>query len=168
MKTLSLKMRKGFTLIELLVVIGILAILLAITLIAINPSRQFKQANDTKRASDVNAILNAVGQYAAEVANKGQLPTAVTAVDQVIGWDGTAGANLCAALVPTYIQALPTDPTTGDANPVAWVDTNADGTVDACPATYNTGYHIVKDANGRVTVWTTSEVDTSKKISVTR
>ena len=55
--------QKGFTLIELLVVIGILAILLAITLIAINPARQFGQANDTKRRSDATQILNAVGQY---------------------------------------------------------------------------------------------------------
>jgi len=52
--------KRGFTLIELLVVIGILALLLAITLIAINPAKQFAQANDTKRSSDVNAILNAV------------------------------------------------------------------------------------------------------------
>ena len=32
---------EGFTLIELLVVIGVLTILLAIVLVAINPSRQF-------------------------------------------------------------------------------------------------------------------------------
>ncbi|MDQ5951176.1 MAG: hypothetical protein QG639_453, partial [Patescibacteria group bacterium] len=42
----SLRSKHGFTLIELLVVIGILAVLLAITLVAINPARQFAQANN--------------------------------------------------------------------------------------------------------------------------
>ncbi|MDP3941896.1 MAG: type II secretion system protein, partial [bacterium] len=63
-RMLQTKHTKGFTLIELLVVIGILAVLLAITLIAINPARQFSQANNTKRRSDVNALLNAVHEYA--------------------------------------------------------------------------------------------------------
>jgi prepilin-type N-terminal cleavage/methylation domain-containing protein len=58
--------QKGFTLIELLVVIGILAILFSIVLIAINPARQFGQANDTKKRSDTLQILNAIHQYAAE------------------------------------------------------------------------------------------------------
>ena len=75
MKLSKLKNQKGFTLIELLVVIGILAVLLAITLIAINPARQFAQANNTKRRSDVNAILNAVNQYMAD--NKGSLPAGI-------------------------------------------------------------------------------------------
>src|SRR6266581_797361 len=98
--------QEGFTLIELLVVIGILAILLAITLIAINPARQFGQANDTKRRSDINAILNAVGQYAAS--NSGNLPAGITATVTDINIANTAA--LCTALVPTYIPALPTDP----------------------------------------------------------
>src|SRR6266849_3374438 len=70
-------LQKGFTLIELLVVIGILAVLLSIVLIAINPAKQFSQANNTKRRSDVNAILNAIDQYAAD--NKGTLPAGVGA-----------------------------------------------------------------------------------------
>ncbi len=44
----KLQQQKGFTLIELLVVIGILTVLLSIVLVAINPARQFSQANNTK------------------------------------------------------------------------------------------------------------------------
>src|SRR5438270_8794287 len=95
------KNQKGFTLIELLVVIGILAVLLAITLIAINPAKQFAQSNDTKRRSDVNAILNAIDQYAADHA--GNLPAAITTTDQDIS---NAAANICTDLVTTYLAAL--------------------------------------------------------------
>lgn len=103
--------QKGFTLIELLVVIGILAVLLAITLIAINPGRQFAQANNTARSSDVNSILNAVGQYLAD--NKGVLPPGIAAgdADKPIGSAvGGTGEAFCTALVSRYIAALPHDP----------------------------------------------------------
>lgn len=150
------KKSAGFTLIELLVVIGILAVLLAITLIAINPARQFAQANDTKRSSDVNAILNAVGQYSAD--NKGNLtalniPVGVYPTDAK-NISSTAGdVDLCTALVPTYIAQIPVDPQAG-----SWTDcTN-----------YNTGYKIVQDNSGtsRITVGGTGELTTD--IHVTR
>lgn len=141
----------GFTLIELLVVIGILAILLSIVLIAINPARQFGQANDTKRQSAVTQILNAVGAYAAD--NKGNLPVAITTTVAQIS---DAGANLCSVLVPTYIPALPTDPELNIADVAA-----------PCPATYVTGYNIVKDANNRVTV-SAPNADITTPIEITR
>src|SRR3990172_6284702 len=93
---------KGFTLIELIIVIGILAILLAIVLIAINPSRQFKQANDTRRRSDVVALLDAIHQYAAD--NQGDVPAGITTTLQNIS---STRANICTSIVPTYISALP-------------------------------------------------------------
>jgi prepilin-type N-terminal cleavage/methylation domain-containing protein len=141
MKALKIKNKRnsGFTLIELLVVIGILAVLLAIVLIAINPARQFGQANNTKRRSDVSAILNAVGAYAADNAGllPGTIPTAPAAA-AVISTAGI-GSAFCNALVPNYIAALPSDPNGGTFG--------AD-----CDTAFDTKYTIVKDANNRVTV----------------
>src|SRR4030042_6971179 len=105
------KKLKAFTLIELLVVIGVLTVLFAIVLIAVNPGRQFSQANDTQRRSDINAILNAVHQYGAE--NKGTLPTEITTTVEVIGSDTPTQANICNDIVPTYIAAMPVDPVDG-------------------------------------------------------
>jgi prepilin-type N-terminal cleavage/methylation domain-containing protein len=144
--------RRGFTLIELLVVIGILAVLLAITLIAINPARQFSQANNTKRSSDVNAILNAVGQFAAD--HKGTLPTGITTTAQVVS---TAGADVCAQLVTQYLAALPVDPLTANGTPVT-----------ACGTAYTTNYTIVQSAtDNRITV-TAPAAELGATISVTR
>lgn len=145
---------KAFTLIELLVVIGILAVLLAITLIAINPARQFSQANNTKRRSDVNAILNAVHQYAAD--NKGNIdPLGIgTAVQYV----ASTGANICAAIVPSYVAALPSDPTTQAGTNVT----------DCTTAGWNTGYQISRsDTNNRITV-SAPGAELTETITVTR
>ncbi len=106
------RLQVGFTLIELLVVIGILAVLLSIVLVAINPARQFAQANNTQRRSDVGAILNAIHEYAAD--NRGVLPSGIPAQGNTSTIDSTnTGAAFCNALVPTYIAALPRDPSTG-------------------------------------------------------
>ena len=145
---------KGFTLIELLVVIGILAVLLAITLIAINPAKQFAQANNTKRRSDVNTILNAINQYMAD--NKGTVPAGVTNADQEIA---NGAADLCDALTPKYVAQLPVDPKTNNGTPIA---------TGPCPATYSTHYHVVQSTNdSRITV-TAPDAELSETISVTR
>ena len=134
----------GFTLIELLVVIGILAVLLSIVLVAINPARQFAQGRDTQRTSNLNSILNAVGQRMAD--NKGVFagsftinlvtytcPTIPTAIDGVDSAAGGTGVDL-SCLVPTYIPTLPSDPSGGLTAP-------------------DTGYQIyVESATGRVHV----------------
>lgn len=144
--------RKGFTLIELLVVIGILAVLLAITLIAINPARQFSQANNTKRASDVNAILNAIGQFAAD--NRGTLPTGITTAAQNVA---NTGADICSSLMTQYLAALPVDPLTNNGAPV----TN-------CAAAYDTAYTVVRSAaDNRITV-SAPAAELGATISVTR
>lgn len=155
--------QKGFTLIELLIVIGILAVLLAIVLIALNPRQNFQQANDTQRQSDVNAILNAVHQYAA--ANKGQLPAGIDGTVRTITSDTAANptttVNLCSALVPTYLADIPLDPTTGTESPAKSVCT-------AGGATYDSKYTVSVSATGnRVTV-AAPNGEVGGEISVTR
>ncbi len=131
--------KKGFTLIELLVVIGIIGILAAIVVIAVNPGRQFAQARDTQRRSDLLGITNAVYQFASEqdgnlpattyTAGVGNFPTCAvsdgsdateigstgfdlaSAGARVAVGDGAADTNL---IVPTYIADIPVDPSTGD------------------------------------------------------
>jgi type IV pilus assembly protein PilA len=174
------KLRKGFTLIELLVVIGILGILLAIVLIAINPAAQFAQANNTARTNDVNTILNAIHQYGAD--HKGLLTT-LNIPDGTMPVDGsaldaspnaqisTAGANMCTVLSPDYVSLFPVDPdidnttgTPGTSNGVAVADCAQAGG-------YFTGYYAVKDTNGRITVWAPHSEEvrgTAPLISVTR
>src|SRR3989338_3696722 len=145
----------GFTLIELLVVIGILAVLLAIPLIAINPARQFSQSNNTKRSSDVNAVLNAVGQYAAD--NQGNLTAlGITATASAIA---DTGVNICDDLVPQYIAALPVDPLTNNGDPIDQSE---------CAAAYDTGYTISQSAtDNRITV-NAPDAELGATISVTR
>jgi prepilin-type N-terminal cleavage/methylation domain-containing protein len=137
----KIKLQQGFTLIELLVVIGILAVLLSITLIAINPARQFALANNTKRSSDVNAILNAIGQY--QASNHGTLPAGMPAAGAAATAISKAGADICSSLVTAYIAQLPADPNTGGGAPIA----------ATCPAGYITGYTVAVGAgDSRVTV----------------
>lgn len=144
---------RGFTLIEILVVIGIIAILAAVVLIAINPARQFAQANDSQRTSNLNAILNGIGQYMAD--NHGELPS------DVDGGATDITEELCLDLVPTYLPALPTDPLSdyeGAAIPVADCDTLD---VD------NADYTVELDVNDRIIV-TAPNGEINGAISVTR
>jgi prepilin-type N-terminal cleavage/methylation domain-containing protein len=118
-------LKRGFTLIEVLVVIGIIAILASIVIIAINPQRQFKQANDTQRWSNVNAILNAVHQYAVD--NRGQLPGTIPTTSTIAVCSATSTCsglvNLASFLAPTYIVSMPVDPTCAVANSTCYTIT---------------------------------------------
>jgi prepilin-type N-terminal cleavage/methylation domain-containing protein len=156
----------GFTLIELLVVIGILAILLAITLIALNPNQHFQGARNAQRSSNVSEVLNAIYEYQAQ--NNGTLPPSVQgtiAPDSPLAktTPTTPGdVDLCTDLVPTYIAELPMDP--GAATPTGGSTPCAAGTT-----AYDTDYTISKTTGGRFTIKAPSTEPTgAPAITVTR
>lgn len=125
---------KGFTLIEVLLVVAIIAILAAIVILAINPSKQLADARNAQRRTDVNTILNAVYQYAID--NNGTLPAAITTTATGVCKTGGSCAGLIDLSVLTtdekYLVTMPFDPSTSTTN--------------------STNYNISKSANGRVTV----------------
>lgn len=158
---MNFKSNKGFTLLEVLLVVAAIGILAGIVIVALNPGKQLGDTRNAQRKSDVNAILNAIYQYAID--NNGNLPTgidSISATAQVLGTaasglDSTCtatttvatGLNLSADIVPDYVVGIPMDPQTGSAS--------------------NTDYYVNKDANGRLTVGA-CDPEQSAVISVTR
>jgi type IV pilus assembly protein PilA len=169
--------RPAFTLIELLLVIGIIAILAAVVIVAINPSKQLADARNAQRRSDVSTILNAVYQYAID--NNGNLPTGIptgsAAAREICRTvkkaDGTTDAcetgNYTVSgvaynrisldqLTGSYIVKIPQDP--------------RHASTDTPPTSFSgcgTYYKIYQSTTGRVTV-TASGSELGATITVTR
>jgi type IV pilus assembly protein PilA len=120
-----------------LLIIPLIAVILAIVLVAINPSRQLSASIQVQRQSDVTAIIKSLRTYKTE--HFGQLPPGITSNPAEIS---KHGADICSAIVPTYLSALPVDPALNK-SPI----TN-------CSQSYNTGYIIGLDESGKIIVQT--------------
>lgn len=154
--------QSGFTLIELLVVIGILAILLAITIIAINPIKHFQDARNNQRQSDTLSILDGINEYLAT--HGGVLSSTMNSISTTAGSPsaitstaGGSNVNLCSDLAPTYVADIPVDPTSGTR-----------GGATSCVGTYSSGYTISRNSTSNRFTVNAPSAEGGATISVTR
>ncbi len=103
------------------------------TLKAINPSKQFSLANNTKRLSDTQQIAYGVSAYRDQ---KGSLPEGIVSEPREIS---SGGADICDDLI-AIMQQIPVDPLIGNKG------------VSDCNTPYNTGYLISVNDEGRIVV----------------
>ncbi len=96
-----------------------------------------QKASNSKRRSDVNALLRAVNMYEAEYSSMNNM---LSDEPQMIS---KQGVDLCSVLVPKYIASMPVDPNINIGRRIDVID---------CESNYMTGYMINKSATGKITV----------------
>ena len=111
---------RGFTLLEILLVTGIIGILTAIVIIAINPGRSLAKARDVQRKVGITEINKGLeqyyidhNQYPASLSGpigslQGICNTGASATSTGINCIGMVDLSM---LVPTYLPSIPIDPT---------------------------------------------------------
>lgn len=126
--------RNGFTLVELIVVIAIIGILVTIVIVAIDPAKQIKNAQDARIRSDLQAMKTAWQLYYND--NK-SYPIGASGVPSISYY--TAGgcwssAASCGGTV--YMKQVPQDPRGSSfAYPYYYTGLNGQATCSIAPCT---------------------------------
>ena len=121
---LKLKNSKSFTLIELLIVIAILALLMSIIILTLNPAEMLKKTRDTKRISSLKSINNALGIFQAT------RPTASIGTANIVYVSIPDSSSTCANLglptLPGYTYQCSTEANYRKTDGTGWIPVNFD------------------------------------------
>lgn len=148
--------RRGLTLIEILIATALVVLTAGIGLLALNPGGQLAAARNTERELDLQGIMNAVRQNIADTTTgvfsctSGTIPTTTELMASASG-----SYNIGPCLVPTYLQALPFDP-------------SASSSYYASSTSYNTGYTIVYNPSSTEITITAPYAELKQSVSITR
>ena len=150
------RFRSGITIVEIVVWITLFTAIAGIGIIAFNPAGQLAKSRNTQRELHLQAVMNSIRQNIADASGgsfscaSGAIPTSTKIMMSAAG-----GYNIAPCLVPTYLPAMPYDPSSSTAQYTSVSD-------------YNAGYSIVRNAtSGEITVAAPS-AELSKTISITR
>jgi prepilin-type N-terminal cleavage/methylation domain-containing protein len=149
-------MRRGLTLIEIVIVIALIAVLTGVYFLTANPAGQLASARNSRRTNDLQIIMLAIQQNIADQGN-GQFGCSSGAVPTSTKNMGTATGsyNIAPCLIPSDgISAMPFDP-------------SATSSYYNSPSDYNTGYSIVINASGSITL-SAPHAELNKTITNTR
>ena len=145
MKKINKKI-KGFTLIELLIVIAIIAILVSVVFVALNPLELFAESRNAQRWVKTSELLTAIHVYT--IQNDGILPNEDNWQEDVVYVLGTAlsGCNVNCATINTHSSCL-------DLNDL--VDNKKISQIPLDPkngTVANTGFYVYRENGGIITV----------------
>lgn len=95
--------------------IGIIAILAAIVIVAINPAKRFQDARNSQRQANIESIMSAIQQNMVD--NKGITTCTINSSLGYIKRPATAPDTDLTSCLKTYLAVLPLDPQDGIGDP---------------------------------------------------
>lgn len=132
---------RGFTLVELMVTMALIAVLVGAYLMMANPAGQLASSRNTRRKTDLQNIMLAIKENVLEggteqfICSSGAIPTSTKTMGSASG-----SYNIAPCLIPADgIAAMPFDPLASSAYYTS-------------PSNYNTGYTIIVNGSGTITL----------------
>lgn len=147
--------KKGFTLVELLVVVSIIAILVVVVFESLDPLKQFANARNARRWSQVNTVSTAIYRYIIE---KGTIPEGI---DEHKRQFGTASSGCDQNCVGAQSSCLDIHSKISDYLPIIPIELNGGSAA-------KTGYTISKNTTNNVITVSSCGAENGAQIFVMR